>query len=185
MTAKASWGLTLLIGALIAMAGLAALPFALRASELNDLAEKRLELRFMEARLKATKDGPQTRLGATDDIAPLFVSGTTPGLAIAEMQALATKLAQASGMEVQRLQPLQADRDGKLAVVRIEADVTGSIESLGRYLLSIETGQPLVFVNRMKIAAPEGTSDSGALPSEQLTVTLQLESFGWWKDAAP
>lgn len=185
MTAKASWGLTLLIGALIAMAGLAALPFALRASEQNDLAEKRLELRFMEARLKAAKDGPQNRLRATDDIALLFVSGTTPGLAIAEMQALTTKLAQASGMVVQRLQPLQADRDGNLAVLRIEAEVTGSIENLGQYLLSIETGQPLVFVNRMKIAAPEGASDTGALPSEQLTVTLQLESFGWWKDVSP
>ena len=85
----------------------------------------------------------------------------------------------------QRLQPLQADRDGSLAMLRIEADVTGSLESLSQYLLKIEAGQPFMFVNRMKIAAPEAATDTVALPSDQLTVTLQLESFAWWKDAAP
>lgn len=185
MTAKASWGLALLIGAVLMLAGLAALPFALQASELNGLAEKRQELRFMDARLKAAKGGPKNRLTEADDAGPLFVNGTTPGLAIAEMQAFASQLAQASGLQVQRLQPLQADRDGSLAVLRIEADVTGSLESLSQYLLKIEAGQPFMFVNRMKIAAPEAATDTVALPSDQLTVTLQLESFAWWKDAAP
>ncbi len=185
MTARTSGGLALLISAVLAMAALAALPFALQASELSGLAEKRLELRFMEARLKSAKEGPQNRLTEADNVDPLFVSGTTTGLAVAEMQAFASKLAQASGLAVQRLQPLQADRDGKLAVLRIEAEVTGSIEGLTQYLLAVEAGQPMMFVNRMKIAAPEALSDTGALPSEQLTVTLQLESFAWWEDATP
>ena len=185
MSAKASWGLALLIGAVLSLAGLAALPFALQASEQDGLAEKRLELRFMEARLKTAGDGPKNRLTEADDVVPVFVNGTTPGLAIAEMQVFASQLAQVSGLLVQRLQPLQADRDGNLAVLRIEADVTGSLESLSQYLLKLEAGQPFMFVNRVKIAAPETATDSVALPSDQLTVTLLLESFAWWKDAAP
>lgn len=182
MTPKAAWGLILLVAAVLLMAGLAALPFVLRSADDDVLAEKRLELRFVEARLKAAKNGPKNRLTETDDIGQLFVAGTTPGLAIAEMQAIAGKLADASGMAVQRLQPLQADREGNLALLRIEAELTGSIDSLRQYLLSIETGQPILFVNRIKVNAPDTVSDTGALPSEQLTVTLQLESFGWWEN---
>jgi hypothetical protein len=181
MTAKASWGLALLIAATLLLAGLAVLPFALRSADEDTLAEKQLELRFMQSRLKAAKNGPKNRLTENDDIDQLFVAGTTPGLAIAEMQAIAGKLADASGMAVQRLQPLQADREGNLALLRIEAELTGNIESLRQYLLSIETGQPMMFVNHIKVAAPESVSDAGVLPSEQLTVTLQLESFGWWE----
>ena len=183
MTARATWGLVLLVGGVITIAGLAALPFVLRTTEIDGLAEKRLELRFLEARLKAAQGGPKNRLTAVDDIGQLFVGGSTPGLAIADMQAFASKLAATAGMVVQRLQPLQADREGNLAVLRLEAEVTGSIENLRRYLLAIETGQPMVFVNRMRIAAPENASENGALPSQQLVVTLQLESFGWWEAA--
>jgi Tfp pilus assembly protein PilO len=185
MTTKATWGLALLVGAVVLLAGLAALPFALHASELDGLAEKRLELRFMEARLKAAQGDPKNRLTEADEIGPLFVKGTTAGLAIAEMQDFASQLAQSSGLQVLRLQPLQADRDGDLSALRIEADVTGSLDGLSQFLLKVEAGQPFIFVNRMKIVAPENASATGALPSDQLTATLQLESFGWWKDAAP
>jgi hypothetical protein len=181
MTAKATWGAVLLAGSVVAMTGIAALPYALRGEQLDTLAEKRLELRFMEARLKTTQNGPKNRLTEADNIDPVFVNGQTPGLAVAEMQSFASKLAGESGMAVQRLQPLQADRNGNLAVLRIEAEVTGSIEGLRRYLLAIESGVPMVFVNRLRIAAPEAASDEGVLPSDQLTATLQLESFGWWE----
>ena len=124
---------------------------------------------------------PRNRLTEADDIDPVFVTGSTPGLAIAEMQSFASKLAGESGMTVQRLQPLQADRDGNLAVLRIEAEVTGNIEGLRSYLLAIESGVPMVFINRIRIAAPESVAEGGALPSDQLTATLQLESFGWWE----
>jgi hypothetical protein len=34
----------------------------------------------------------------------------------------------------------------------------------------------------VRIDAPDNAGD-GALPSDKLTVTLQLESFGWWESA--
>ena len=41
----------------------------------------------------------------------------------------------------------------------------------------------MVFVNQMRVVAPEAANEDGSLPSEHLTVTLQLESFGWWEAA--
>lgn len=181
MTAKAYWGIALLVGAVLAMAGIAALPYAWAAAQEDALAEKRLELRFLEAKLNKARTGPKNRLTAADDVKPLFVSGSTPGLALAQIQGIAGQLATESGMTVERLQPLQSDREGQLAVMRMEAEVTGSLESLRKYLAAIETSVPLMFVSRLKIAAPEAAGDGGALPSDQLTVTLQLESYGWWE----
>jgi hypothetical protein len=182
MTSKGYWGFALLVCGVLAMAGIAALPYAWAAAQEDALAEKRLELRFMEAKLKNAKSGPKQQLSMSDEIGTLFVSGSTPGLAIAQMQGVASQLATQSGMTVERLQPLQTDREGQLAVLRIEAEVTGSLEGLRGYLAALDTAVPFFFINRMKVEAPEATAlEGGALPSDQLTVTLQLESFGWWE----
>jgi hypothetical protein len=182
MTGKASWGLTLLVLAVIAMAGLAVLPYVWQQWQQPVLAEQRLELRFLEAKLNKAHSGPKNQLSEADDVTPLFVSGTTTGLAMAEMQGIASQLATANGMTVERLQPLQTDQEDRLATLRMEAEVSGSLDNLRHYLAALESAVPLMFVNRMKIAAPENADAGGdALPSDQLTVTLQLESFGWWE----
>ena len=59
MTAKATWGAVLLAGSIVVVAAVAALPYALRGEQMDALAEKRLELRFMEARLKTAQNGPE------------------------------------------------------------------------------------------------------------------------------
>lgn len=67
----------------------------------------------------------------------------------------------------------------------MEVEASGSIESLRGYLLAIETGQPLIFVNSAKISAAEFQTENAAeLPSSKLAVALQLEAYGWW-EAAP
>ena len=166
----------------LAMAAVAALPFIWNAGQQDALAEKQLERRFMEAKLQSAAKGPRNRLTASDDVGPIFVSGSTPGLAVAQMQGVASQLASDSGMTVERLQPLQSDQEGQLALLRMEAEVTGSIVGLRQYLAALESSVPYVFVNRVRIDAPDNAGD-GALPSDKLTVTLQLESFGWWETA--
>lgn len=182
LSAKGRWGLVLVVTGLLALSAASVLPFVWTASLAAELIEKRNELGFMESRLKAAKGGVKVRLTAGDNIEPLFVAGTTPGLALAGLQGFLGKLASDNGMAVERLQPLQAEHQGGLAVLRMEVEAMGSIESVRNYLLAIEAGQPLIFVNRIRIAAPEGAAEaSGALPSERLSVALQLEAYGWWE----
>ena len=182
LSAKGRWGLVLIVMGVIALAAAAIVPFAWRESLAAEIVEKRVELRFIEGRLKAAKGGVKVRLTAADNIDPLFVAGTTPGLALAGLQDFVGKLASDNGMAVERLQPLQADNEGGLAVLRMEVEAAGSIESVRNYLLALEAGQPLIFVNRARIAAPEGAAaESAALPSEKLSVALQLEAYGWWE----
>lgn len=182
LSARGRWGLVLLVVGIVALAAAAIVPFLWQQSVLAQIDEKRVEMRFIEKRLEAAKGGAKVRLTATDDIDPLFVAGTTPGLALAGLQDFVGKLASDNGMAVERLQPLQADNAGGLAVLRMEVEATGSIESVRNYLLAIEAGQPLIFVNRVQIAAPEGAAgESGVLPSERLSVALQLEAYGWWE----
>ena len=90
-----------------------------------------------------------------------------------------------NGLVLQRVQPLQnEDRDG-LTVLRMEVETTGSLESLRGYLLAIETGLPLIHVNAAKILAPANAGETGSeLPSDNLTVALQIESYGW-RDTKP
>lgn len=182
LSPKGRWGLALLTGIFLALTGAAILPYVWIASLAAELQEKRAELRFMESRLQAAKGGVKVRLTAADNIDPLFVAGTTQGLALAGLQGFLGKLASDNGMAVERLQPLQAEYQGGLAVLRMEVEAAGSIENLRNYLLAVETGQPLIFVNRVRISAPEGASqDNGGLPSERLDVALQLEAYGWWE----
>ncbi len=182
LSGKGRWGLVLVITGCLGLVAAAVLPFVWTASLAAELGEKRIELTFIESRLKAAKGGVKVRLTAGDNIEPLFVAGTTPGLALAGLQGFLGKLASDNGMAVERLQPLQAENEGGLAVLRMEVEAAGSIENLRNYLLAIEAGQPLIFVNRIRIAAPEGGPQEGnALPSERLSVALQLEAYGWWE----
>ena len=183
LSVRGAWGLALLLAALAVLACLAAAPFVWRSWIEQDLAGKRSDLRLIEARIKAAKNDGRVRLTAQDNIDPMFLPGTTAGLAMAEMQGLIARLATGSGMAVKRTQPLQADRKGNLAILRMEVETEGGIAKLRDYLLAVEASQPLVFVSGMRITAPDAAAGEGAvLPSDALTVALQLEAYGWWED---
>jgi Type II secretion system (T2SS), protein M subtype b len=182
LSANGRWGAALLLAGIIVMAGLASLPYIWHANANETLAEKNLELRFIEAKLKSARNNRRSNLTAVDNIEPIFVAGNTPGLALAEMQNFVGTLASGNGMSIDRLQPLQTELDGSLAVLRMEVETVGSIESLRGYLLALETAEPVMFINRVRISAPDNQAEaSGALPSDKLTVLVQLEAFGWWE----
>ncbi len=175
-------GLALVIAALAAMAAVAALPFVWYSASSAELADSRNALRLLEAKLKNATRGERPPLVVSDDIAPMFVSGTTPGLALAELQRLAGKLAQDNGMVVERTQLLPTENSGGLAVLRMEIETSGSLADLRGYLLAIETGEPLILIKEATIGVPAAAGDAGAaLPSDHLSVALQVEAYGWWE----
>jgi hypothetical protein len=184
LSPQGAWGLGILAAAALLLGTAAALPHAWFARTEARLAEARAEFAFLEARLGADKSVRKRQLTAADNVDSLFMPGTTSGLAQAEMQGLVGRLAQQHGMVVERSQPLPAEvRDG-IAVLRMDVEASGSLENLRGYLLAVETGEPLIFVTRAKIAVDESRIDEAALPSDRLAVALQLEAYGWW-EAAP
>jgi hypothetical protein len=185
LSRQGAWGLAILLIAILALSGIAALPYYWNAMATAQLNESRNELRFVEAKLKSAKRTQRMGLSAADNIEPLFTSGATSGLALAELQRLVGNIAEVNGMLLERAQPLQTEYSNGLAVLRMEVEASGSIESLRGYLLAIETSQPLIFVNSAKISASESQTENAAeLPSDKLTVALQLEAYGW-REAAP
>ena len=183
LSGRGAWGLVLLAVALILLAALAAAPFVWRMSLDESIAERLIEQRFIEARLKAAKTGNRPLLTAADKIDGIFLPGATSGIAMAELQGLIAKLATGNGLSVKRSQPLQEDRKGNLAVLRMEVETEGDIASLRDYLLAVEAGQPFLFITGMRITAPDARAEDGAaLPSDKLAVALQLEAFAWWED---
>lgn len=179
------YGLLLLAGSALVLGGLAWLPFYWQSTIVDQTDQARTQLRFIEARINAAKGTTRPRLSAADDVSPLFLTGATPGLSLADLQARVASLATASHVTLARSQPLQTDRQQGLAVLRTEIEASGSIENLRDFLLALEAGEPLIFITQAQVNAPvaDKTGD-GALPSENLTALLQVEAYGWW-EAAP
>lgn len=175
------WGFVILGAALVVMAAIATLPYVWLAVSEPAYAETRTELRFLQGKLKNSKTVQQAGLTAADNIDPLFVAGDTPGLATAGLQSIVAQIAGENGMVVERTQPLQTDNTDGAGILRMEVEASGSIENLRGYLLALESNMPLIFVNQAKVSPSQSTDNIESLPSDRLTVSLQLEAYGWWE----
>ena len=180
------YGLALLFAAACLVAVTAWLPYVWYGTIAGQTGTARTELRFIEARINAAKGASRPQLSAGDDVAPLLLTGGTAGLSLADLQTRVATLATAAHITIVRNQPLQTDRQSGLAVLRSEVEAAGSIESLRDFLIALETGEPLIFVNQVQISGPAAAAAdaNGPLPSENLTALLQIEAYGWW-EAAP
>ena len=127
---------------------------------------------------KAQQDGV-ARLTDADNVAPMFLDGSTPGLAFAKFQSITGEAAGAAGLEVKRMQPVDTgDAEGTMPY-RLSVDVEGSIEQMRDFLADIESGLPIMFVTglEMQPSAAEGEGDQ--YPSEALRMTVRIEAYGW------
>lgn len=127
---------------------------------------------------KAAREGG-ARLTAADNVAPMFLEGTTPGLAFAKFQAIVGDAAGAAGLAVKRMQPVDTGDAEATMPFRLSVDVDGSIEQVRDFLADVESGLPVMFVTglEMQPAAAEGQGDQ--YPSEALRTTLRIEAYGW------
>lgn len=107
LSRQGAWGLAILSLAILAMSGIAALPYYWNAVATVQLSESRNDLRFVEAKLKSAKRTQRLGISAADNIETLFVSGATSGLALADLQRLVGNIAEVNGMVIERTQPLQ------------------------------------------------------------------------------
>lgn len=178
MTRRGTAGLAILLASIAVMAGVAAAPFYWTAAIGPEIAEAQDMLSLLEAKMGDGRSGKQPLRFDADAV---YVKGTTPGLAGAELQRIVAELAQTSGMKLDKMEVLPAEERDGATVLRLDVDTAGTIESLRAYLHAIETGAPLIFVREAHIGVDKQDSDAvQTLPSERLTVGLQLEAVAWW-----
>ena len=177
MTRKGYSGLAILVAAAVLMGSAAAAPYYWKTMVDADIAASGDMLALLERKMGAAGQGKRP---AAFDANAVYVNGSTAGLAGAELQRIVAELAQASGMTLDKLEVLPPeDRDGA-TVVRLDVETAGTIEALRAYLHAIETGAPLIFVKEAHIGVDKQDNDTAAtLPSERLTVALQLEALAW------
>lgn len=175
-------GLAMVIGAIVLLGLAASLPYFWHTAVAAQLSESRELLTLIEAKTRNAASHEGAALTSAGDIAPIFVAGSTSGLALAELQRLAGAVADHNGLVVERTQPLPTEEKDGHAILRMEVETSGSIEGLRGFLHAIETGTPLIFVRRAHISSGPAESQSGqSLPSERLSARLELEAFGWWE----
>lgn len=86
------------------------------------------------------------------DPARLLTSGSTPGLAAAALQSNLLAQASAAGLEAVNVEALPVDEAmPPAALLRLE--LRGSEQALASFLLGMEAGEPLVFVQELRLEA--------------------------------
>lgn len=170
--------------AVLAVAALAAgvfgyLMLTWQSQETERLRQAQSEHDLVAARTaKAARDGA-ARLTATADVAPMFLDGTTPGLAFANFQSMAGEAATASGLAVKRMQPVDTgDGDGSVPY-RLSVDAEGSIDQVRDFLTTIESRLPVMFVTGLEIQPVAAEGEGDGYPSESLRATIRIEAYGW------
>ncbi len=177
MTRRGITGLGVLVLSVAAMVVVAAAPFAWTASLAPSIAEQGDMLALLERKVSGSGKGLRP---LPIDADAVYVKGTTPGLAGAELQRVVAELAQTSGMKLEKMEVLPAEERDGATVLRLDVDTVGPIMALRSYLHAIETGAPLIFVREAHIGVDGQDNESTTvLPSERLTVSLQLEAVAW------
>ncbi|MCB1379279.1 MAG: hypothetical protein KDK89_13080 [Alphaproteobacteria bacterium] len=177
LSRKGLHGLLLLLCAAGFLGGLAWAPYYWQADIENQRAERELELRLIESRLTASRDQKGPPLTQDDKIDPMFVTGPTTGLAMAEFQRILSDMAGKTGMVIERQQPLQTDAGPDSTILRMDVVATGSMDALRAYLLALESGLPVIMINEAEITPKDNQQTE--YPSESVRVALQVEAYGY------
>ena len=94
--------------------------------------------------------------------AKLLTSGSTPGLAAAALQSNLLAQASAAGLETLNVQALPGDED-MLPAALLRLELRGPEQALVTFLLGMEAGEPLVFVQELRLEAQEAGDAPGLL----------------------
>ena len=118
------------------------------------------------------------RLTMADKPENMFLPGTTEGTTLAAFQGLVGEVAARSNMSVLRMQPLPADETEGLTPYRLAVDLSGTLEQLRTMLADVESSLPIIIVTGFEIRPrAAGGAEADPFPSEDLMVSLRLESF--------
>jgi general secretion pathway protein M len=114
----------------------------------------------------------------TLDAHKLLISGSTRGIAVAELQRIVSDVAATNDMLIDSMQALTPETHDGITAVRIEATMRGGLAGLISSIHAIETGLPLLFVSEIDIrAGMTGIDGPVEDPSSHLTVRVVVEGY--------
>jgi len=122
----------------------------------------------------SVKDSLSVTLSAIVALAPRLVEGRSPAEAQASLSGLLNAAAARHGLKALGLDPLPDSAVGVLARVGVHVVLEGDLHGLAGFLRAIETGDPVLTVPALSIAAPDPTS-RGGIPE---VLRLELEVAG-------
>lgn len=165
--------LALLGGVLLSFAALAVLPhlwslelgrsMQVQTTRAKQLENQALRLGVSQARLAALSDPNIAR--------SMLLGGQTAGLNGARLQRQVTEIAEAAGLNPQSLRIAEPEAwEHGLRNIRIEIGMRASLGQIHSFLYNIETRRPLMFVEALTLARPQGDEDG--LVDSMLDVTM-------------
>jgi general secretion pathway protein M len=144
-----TWRRALAMGLVVAALGLAAvvalLPIMHAATVGQELVAGREQLALEERLRKAP--GAKAKSIRREVLVP----GATDGVAGAELQRRVSELARASALTPRSTQIAAPKREADLTAVSVDTSLQGTIEGVRSLLHTIETGDPLLFVEGLSI----------------------------------
>ena len=150
MTLRRALLLLLLPLAVSLVLALAAVVFALQASQTADDAQARLQ--------QALDRRPAEPVVQA---AELLVPGATAGLAASALQARILQLV--GQAQVQQIEARGAEAEGALTRLRVNLRLAGAESDVMQTLIALEQAQPLIFVDALRVT---GQGDGGSLAVE-------------------
>lgn len=169
------WGGAALFGAILV---LRVLPWAVRASTaLRSEAAERVQTLARAsdvlASAPATRDSLAWALSAVVALAPRLVEGRTAAEAQASLSGLISLAASRHALRIARVDPLpDSTGDGAFNRVAVHVELEGDVAGLTRFLLAIETGDPLLTLPALSVQAIDPGGRANA--PEQLKIEATI-----------
>jgi type II secretory pathway component PulM len=118
------------------------------------------------SRTPLVRDSLSAVLAAIVGLAPQLVDGRSAADAQAGLSGLVTLVANRHNLKIVRLEALPDSAVGVFSPVRLHAELEGDVRGAAVLLRSIETGDPLLTVTSLAIAAPDPAATVEALHIE-------------------
>lgn len=131
---------------------------------------------------RALKDSLRSRRTRLTESQEALLPGDTPSSSAAALASLVSSAAKDAGVRLGAVQ-LRADSVGKtrFARVAVQADATGDIRGVTRFLASLEGGTTLLSVRELSVSSPSpGAPDTQA---EALRVEIVVEGLAGTREA--
>jgi hypothetical protein len=115
----------------------------------------------------------------------LFVMGSEPNVAAAQLQADIKQIIEAAGGMLQSIQVLPAVQEKDLTRLNIRASFTLPAAALTTFLMQIEHGSRTVYLDHLQLSAPETPAPQEPGKKEPLQLTAQIDFSAYFLAEVP
>jgi general secretion pathway protein M len=176
----------LAIAALVALVLIGAIAPTMALLERSDAEQALSDERDLVSQLVAAKQRANKQKQEPMQLAEAppeaFLKAQTAGLAIAQLEAYFSTLAQANRANLVSASAQPADQSDAPDIVRVQVNIEVEYEALQPLLYKLETGAPYVFVDSLRLRSEAPSSNKGRQRGLPLKATLGLKAI--WRSSS-